>query len=35
MVLTQFSQSRLQQHKIAELLMENGVAPGHNFSFLE
>ena len=35
MVLTEFSQGRLQQNQIAELLMENSVAPGHNFSFLE
>jgi hypothetical protein len=35
MMLTQFSQSGLQQDEIAELLMEDSVAPGHNFSFLE
>ena len=31
MVLTQFGQGWLQQDEVAKLLMENGVAPGHNF----
>jgi G:T/U-mismatch repair DNA glycosylase len=35
MVLTKFSQGWLQQDEVAKLLMENSVAPGHNFSFLE